>query len=89
MTFITAIVYSNPGCQPCRQVKNHLTKLGIDFEERSANAWAEYITELIKNYRLEPQAPLVALTIDGKAHYFTGNHAADLEAITYLAKEAA
>lgn len=73
----------------CRQVKRHLKKLGIEFEERSASEWGEYITELVKNYKLAPQAPLVQVTVDGKAHYFTGNHAADLEAITYLAKETA
>lgn len=86
---IKAIVYSNPGCMPCRMVKKHLKKLGIEFEERSASEWGEYLTQLINNYGLDASAPLVEYNIDGKVHYTTGNRVADLEAVAFLAKETA
>lgn len=39
------ILYSDPGCAPCRTMKYLLTKKGIDYEEREAT---QYPQELIK-----------------------------------------
>lgn len=54
------IVYSNPGCGPCRVTKRHLDRREIEYEERAASEYPEIARLAIdKGWRL--QAPIVAV----------------------------
>ena len=53
------IVYSKPGCMPCKFTKDYLTKNGIDYSELSIYDYLDYVQEL--GYS---QAPVVVTDND-------------------------
>ncbi|MBB3040155.1 glutaredoxin family protein [Hoyosella altamirensis] len=83
-------VYSSPGCMPCFGTKRALTKHGVPFTEVDVTtdpSAVEQITALDPEYKSTPV--VVVLFDDGTIDHWHGLRDNKLQALAYLAAEAA
>lgn len=88
MPDIQVAVYGRRGCVACRHVKRFLTMSEIEFVEKDVDVHQEFVTSKVNELGLAEALPFVQVDVDGESLFVTGNHAADLESIAFLAREA-
>ena len=53
------VVFTQPGCPPCRTVKAYLSARGIEFEERDVSCDPNAVRDLVETYQSRSTPTLV------------------------------
>jgi glutaredoxin-like YruB-family protein len=54
------MVYSQPTCPACNELKEHLIKKGVDFEDRDVTTDRQALEEMIKVHKVRVTPLLIA-----------------------------